>query len=68
MWVWDVTLFLLFAVSLTLGCEDSSVTCSAHNLMFIVSPYMVAVSLPILGVTKVNHCEESISLRFQKLM
>lgn len=68
MWVWDVALFLLSAVSLTLGCEDSSVTCSAHSLMFIVSPHRAAISSLSFGGTKVSHCEEDTSLRFQKFM
>lgn len=63
-WVWTVAPFLLFALSLTLGCGDSNVTCSAHSLMSIISPLLATISSSILGVLKVSHCEENISLKF----
>lgn len=66
MWVWNVALFLLFAVNFSLGCGDSSVIYSTQTLVFILSPQMGAMSYLVLGVTKVDHSEEGVSLRFQK--
>lgn len=60
MWVWDVALFLLFAVSLTLGCEDSSLTCSAHNLMFTYVHIGYFFEVPEVHVTNEGSGDEGI--------